>query len=332
MHMTRRAGAFLGLGAMGAALSVGLALGYASPAAAYPTKPITIIVPFPAGAGPDVMARLIGERLAAQLKESVVVENRPGASGMVGATAVARAPADGHTLLMTPNTLFIAPHLMPAGAKPPVDVIGDFAPVIMPSQTTMLMVANAALGVKTAKEFAELAKTKPMNYASSGNGSVLHIAGELFRASAGINMTHVPYRGIAPAVTDVIAGHVQVTFAGLAPVRQHIASGALVALATVEPERSAAMPNVPTAIEQGFKGVAVEGWYALLAPRGTPPAVVEKLNKEINALLAMPDLKQRIEQTGEVVLGGAPDALAKRMKSDFDRYGEIVKRLNITAE
>jgi tripartite-type tricarboxylate transporter receptor subunit TctC len=161
---------------------------------------------------------------------------------------------------------------------------------------------------------------------------VLHIAGELFRVSAGINLTHVPYRGIAPAVTDVIAGHVQVTFAGLAPVRQHIASGALVALATVEAQRSSAMPDLPTAIEQGFKDVAVDGWYALLAPRGTPQSVIDKLNKDINALLVTPDLKQRIEQTGEVILGGGPEALAKRMKSDFDRYGAIVQRLKITAE
>jgi tripartite-type tricarboxylate transporter receptor subunit TctC len=326
MMFSRRNCVALAIGAATAAFAL------AGPAAAYPTKPITIIVPFPAGAGPDVMARLLAERLGPTLKETVIVENRPGASGMVGATAVARAPADGHTLLLTPNTLFIAPHLMPAGVKPPVDVIADFAPVIMPSQTTMLMVANPKLGVKTAKEFAELAKTKPLNYASSGNGSVLHIAGALFANAAGVKLTHVPYRGIAPAVTDVIAGHVEVTFAGLAPVRQHINSGALVALAVVEPKRSDAMPQLPTAIEQGFKDVAVEGWYAVLAPKGTPQPIVDRLNKEINAILALTDFRQKVEQTGEVVLGGTPEALAKRVKADFDRYGEIVRQLNITAE
>jgi tripartite-type tricarboxylate transporter receptor subunit TctC len=324
MMFSRRVCAALALGAAASAL------GLAAPASAYPTKPITIIVPFPAGAGPDVMARMIAERLGPVLKETITVENRPGASGMVGATAVARAPADGHTLLLTPNTLFIAPHLMPAGAKPPVDVIADFVPVIMPSQTTMLMVANPKLGVKNAKEFAELAKTKPMNYASSGNGSVLHIAGALFANSSGAKLTHVPYRGIAPAVTDVIAGHVEVTFSGIGPVRQHIASGALVALAVVEPARSAAMPDLQTAVEQGFKDVAVGGWYAVLAPKGTPQPVVDRLNKEINAILAVPEFKQRVEQAGELILGGTPEVLATRVKADFDRYGEIVRRLNIT--
>lgn len=324
MMFSRRVCAALALGAAASAL------GLAAPASAYPTKPITIIVPFPAGAGPDVMARMIAERLGPVLKETITVENRPGASGMVGATAVARAPADGHTLLLTPNTLFIAPHLMPAGAKPPVDVIADFVPVIMPSQTTMLMVANPKLGVKNAKEFAELAKTKPMNYASSGNGSVLHIAGALFANSSGAKLTHVPYRGIAPAVTDVIAGHVEVTFSGIGPVRQHIASGALVALAVVEPARSAAMPDLQTAIEQGFNDVAVGGWYAVLAPKGTPQPVVDRLNKEINAILAVPEFKQRVEQAGELILGGTPEVLATRVKGDFDRYGEIVRRLNIT--
>ena len=322
--------AFRTFGSQLAALGFFVAL--TSVAAAYPTKPITIIVPFPAGAGPDVMARLIAERLGPALKESIVVENRPGASGMVGATAVARAPADGHTLLLTPNTLFIAPHLTAADAKPPVDVIADFDPVIMPSQTTMVMVANPKLGAKTAKDFADLAKKQTISYASSGNGSVLHIAGALFASSAGVAMTHVPYRGIAPAVTDVIAGHVQVTFAGLAPVTQHVNSGALTAIAVLDPKRSGAMPNVPTAIEQGFKDVTVEGWYAVLAPKGTPKAVIDQLNKEINAILASPETKQKIEQTGEIVLGGTPDELGKRVKADFDRYGEIVRRLKITAE
>lgn len=318
-------------------LTIGLAaLGVLAASAAaqtFPSRQITIVVPFPAGAGPDVVARLLAERMASTTKEAVVVENRPGASGLVGATAVARAAPDGHTLLLTPNTLFIAPHVTAPGAKPAVDVIGDFVPVIMPSQTTMLMVANPKLGVKNARAFADLAREKNgLSYASSGNGSVLHIAGELFRDASKTNLVHVPYRGIAPAVNDVIAGHVAVTFAGLGPVREQIRSGTLVALAVVEQNRSASFPDVPTATEQGFADVAVDGWYAMLAPKGVPQAIIDRLNKDVNAILQMPDIRDRIEQSGEVVLGGSPEALAKRMRHDFERYGQIVRKLNITGE
>jgi tripartite-type tricarboxylate transporter receptor subunit TctC len=169
-------------------------------------------------------------------------------------------------------------------------------------------------------------------YASSGNGSVLHIAGELFKRAGGLDMLHVPYRGIAPAIADVIGGHVKVTYAGLGPIAGHLKSGKLVALATVEQQRSAALPDVATAIEQGFANVAVEGWYALLAPKETPAPVIERLNREINAVLAMAKVRERIAGSGEIVLGGTPETLAKRMQHDYDRYGAIVKELNISGE
>jgi tripartite-type tricarboxylate transporter receptor subunit TctC len=313
-----------------AVVAIGRAL---TAAEAYPTKPVVIVVPFPAGAGPDVLARMLGERLSARLGQPVVVENRPGASGYVGAAAVARAAPDGHTLLMTPNTLFIAPHLAPKATTVQVHVVNDFAPVIMPSQTAMVMVANPSLGVKNAKEFAALVKKQPgMAFASSGNGSVLHIAGELFKRSAGLDMLHVPYRGIAPAIADVIGGHVKVTYAGLGPIASYLNAGTLIPLATVEERRSSALPDVPTAIEQGFPGVAVEGWYALLAPKETPAAVVQRLNSEINAILAAPEVRERIKSSGEIVLGGTSAALAKRMQGDYERYGAIVKELNISAD
>lgn len=267
-------------------------------AANYPTKRITIVVPFPAGAGPDVIARLLGDELAKRLGQAVVVENRPGASGVVGAAAVVRAEADGHTLLLTPNTLFIAPHVLKS-TQTQIDVINDLQAVIMPSQTSMLMVTNPKLGLKSATELADLARKKPdISYASSGNGSVPHIAGELFKEAAKIDIRHVAYRGIAPAINDVIAGHVHVTFSGVGPVAGQLQSGTLIALATVEKQRSPAMPQIPTAIEQGFPDVAVEGWYSILTRKGTPTAVVERLNKEVNALLKLPDLKAKIEQSG----------------------------------
>ena len=318
-------------GLLVAAVAIG---GSLTAADAYPTKPIVVVVPFPAGAGPDVLARMLGERLSARLGQPVVIENRPGASGYVGAAAVTRAAPDGHTLLMTPNTLFIAPHLAPKATTAQVHVVKDFAPVIMPSQTAMVMVANPSLGVKNAKELAALVKKQPgLAFASSGNGSVLHIAGELFKRSAGVDMLHVPYRGIAPAIADVIGGHVKVTYAGLGPIASYLNAGTLTALATVEERRSPALPDVPTAIEQGFPAVAVEGWYALMAPKDTPAEVVARLNSEINAILAMPEVGERIKNSGEIVLGGTPEALAKRMQSDYERYGAaIVKELSISAD
>lgn len=304
-----------------------------TPAVAYPNKPITIVVPFPAGASPDVLARLLAEPLSAKLGQPVVVENRPGASGLLGASAVARAAPDGHTLLMSPNTLFIAPHTTAKATTGQPDVVKDFAPVVMPSQTTMLMVANPSLGVKNAKELAELVKKQPgLAYASSGSGSVPHIAGELFKRAGNLDMLHVPYRGIAPAIADVIGGHVKVTYASLGSIAGYLKAGTLVPLATVEKQRSKALPDVPTAIEQGFPDAAVEGWYALLAPKGTPAPVIDKLNSEINTILAMPAVREKIEMSGEFTIGGAPDALGKRMQADFDRYGAIVRELKISAE
>jgi len=301
-------------------------------AAAYPTQRITIVVPFPAGAGPDVIARLLGDELSKKLGQPVVIENRPGASGITGAAAVARAAADGHTLLVTPNTLFIAPHVL-KGTQAQVDVLNDLQAVIMPSQTTMIMVANPKLGLKNATDLAEMARKKTdVSYASSGNGSVLHIAGELFKEAGKIDLRHVSYRGIAPAINDVVAGHVQVTFAGIGPVRGQIQSGNLVALATVEKQRSPAVPQLPTAIQQGFADVAVDGWYSMLTRTGTPAAVIDRLNKEVNAALQVPEVKAKLEASGEIILGGTPEAAAARIRADYERYGAIVQRLKITAE
>jgi tripartite-type tricarboxylate transporter receptor subunit TctC len=303
-------------------------------AADYPSRTVTIVVPFPAGAGVDVTARFLAERLSVKLGQTVVVENRPGASGLVGAATVARAAPDGLTLLMTPNTLFIAPLVMPAGTKPPIDVVNDFAPVVMPSQTTMVMVANPGLGVTDAKQLADLARKEPgkLTYGSSGNGSVLQIAGELFNQAAQVDIRHIPYRGIIPAVENVLGGYVNVTFSGIGAVKGYIQSGALVALATVEENRSAAVPQLATAIEQGFPDVAVDGWYALLAPKETPAEIIDRLNKEVDAILATPDVRERMSSIGDLVLGGTPEDTGKRIRHDYDRYGVIVTRLKITSD
>jgi len=196
------------------------------------------------------------------------------------------------------------------------------------------MVANPGLGVTDAKQLANLARKEPgkLTYGSSGNGSVLQIAGELFNQAAHVEIRHIPYRGIIPAIDNVLGGYVNVTFSGIGAVKGHIDSGSLIALATVEGKRSAAVPQLPTAIEQGFPDVAVDGWYALLAPKGTPEEIVNRLNKEVNATIEMPEVRERLVAVGDLVLGGTPEDAEKRMKQDYDRYGAIVSRLGITSD
>lgn len=299
----------------------------------FPTKPITIIVPFPPGAGPDFAARAIGEKLSPRIGQPVIVENRPGVGGFVGANAVAKAPADGHTLLLTPNTLMIAPHILSKGAGGGLNVLNDLAPVAPVGSTPMLLVANPQLGVKTAQEFIALAKKSPgLAYASAGNGSPMHIAGELLKKSAGIDLLHVPYKGVAPAVTDTLGGQVKVLFVALGGVSQHIKSGKLVALAVVEQKRTPLLPEVPTLAELGYRDVVVDAWYGVLAPKGTPDGVIAKLNDELNAVLAMPEVKERLAGAGIEARGGTAAQLGAQMRDDHARYGRIVREFGIQAD
>ncbi|VCU71139.1 Tripartite tricarboxylate transporter family receptor [Pigmentiphaga humi] len=307
----------------------------AAPAQAqdFPSRPITIIVGYPPGGGPDIGARMLGEKLAARLHQPVIVENRAGVSGMIGAGAVARAPADGYTLLFAPNTFLIAPHVLPKGTNINLDVLHDFAPVIAPSKGAMIMVAHPSLGVHNAKELVALLKKQPgLAYATPGSGSPMHIAGELFKKSADVNMLHVPYKGVAPALADVVGGHVKITYAAIGVVAPHIAAGRLVALGAAEKERSPLMPELPTLAEQGFPNTATGAWYGVFAPKGTPAAVVDKLNKEFNAALQMPDTVAKLKNQWEVPLGGSPEDLARMAKAEYEDYGKIIKAFNISAD
>jgi tripartite-type tricarboxylate transporter receptor subunit TctC len=305
----------------------------AAHAQGFPVKPVTIVVPFPPGAGPDFAARAIGEKLSPRIGQPVIVENRPGVGGFVGANAVAKAAADGHTLLLTPNTLMIAPHILPKGAGGGLNVLTDLVPVAPVGSTPMLLVANPQLGVKSAQELIALAKKSPgLAYASAGNGSPMHIAGELLKKSAGIDLLHVPYKGVAPAVTDTLGGQVKVLFVALGGVSQHIKSGKLVPLAVVEQKRTPLLPEVPTLAELGYKDVVVDAWYGVLAPKGTPDAVVAKLNDELNAVLAMPDVKERLAGAGIEARGGTAAQLGAQMRDDHARYGRIVTEFGIQAD
>jgi tripartite-type tricarboxylate transporter receptor subunit TctC len=313
-----------------AALAAACAFAASAAAQVFPTKAITIVVPFPPGAGPDIAARVIGERLSAKLGQPVIVENKPGVGGFPGASQVAKAPADGHTLLLTPNTLVIAAHVLPKASQSGVDINKDFAAVIQPAKTPMLLVVNPKLGVKSLDELVAAAKKAPgLPYASAGNGSPMHIAGELFKREAKVDMLHVPYKGVAASVNAALGGEVNVLYVALGGVSQHLRAGKLVPLAVAERRRTTLLPDLPTFAERGFRDVDVNAWYGILAPAGTPPDVVARLNREINDALAQPEVRERLNTAGLEVTGGAPDVLATAMREDYARYGRIVKEFDI---
>jgi len=310
------------------ALAPGLAL-----AQAFPSKQLTIVVPFPPGGGPDLAARVLAEKMAPKLGQPVVVENRPGAGALVGAGAVARAAADGHTMLLTPNTMVISPHVLGAGAGGNVDVNKDLAPVIAPATTPMALLAHPQLGVKNLKELTTLARSSPgLAYGSAGNGSPMHFAGEMFKQSTRLDLLHVPYRGVAPSVTAAIGGEVKLLYVGLGGALQHIKAGKLVALAVTEKARSALLPEVPTATEQGVSNVEVNAWYGVFVPAGTPAAAIARLNQEINDALKLADVREKLTAAGLEILGGSPQVLADFMRADTQRYGRLARELNIKAD
>jgi len=299
----------------------------------FPSKTLTIVVPFPAGGGPDVAARVLAEKLAPRLGQAVVVENKPGAGALLGAATVARAAADGHTLLLTPNTLAISPHVLAASTRSNIDVQKDLVPVIAPATTPLALVASPQLGVKNLAELAALARTRTdMSYGSPGNGSPMHFAGEMYKQSTAQALLHVPYRGVAPALNAALGGEVQLLFVALGGALPHIKAGKLVPLAVVEKARSSLLPDVPTASEQGVKGVEVAAWYGVFAPAGTPAAAIQRLNQEINAALKLPDVRERLAGAGLEVLGGTPSRLADFMKADDERYGTLARELRIRAD
>jgi tripartite-type tricarboxylate transporter receptor subunit TctC len=302
-------------------------------AQAFPAKNVTVVVPFPPGGGPDLMARVFAEKLAARWGKPVVVENRPGAGALLGAQAVAKSPADGHTLLLTTNTMVISPHVLAPGAGGGVDVHADLLPVVAPATTPMAMLAHAGLGVKDLKEAMALAsKQTGMPYGSAGNGSPMHFAGEMLKRAAGVDMLHVPYKGVAPSVMAAVGGEIKFLFVGLGGALPHIKSGKLVPLAVTEKNRSPLLPEVPTAGEQGVRGVEVNAWYGVFAPVGTPNAVRAQINADINEVLKLSDVRDKLMAAGLDVLGGSDQVLGDFMKADRQRYGQLAKALNIKAD
>ena len=297
----------------------------------YPTKPITIIVSYPAGGGADLMARLLAPKLSATLKQPVIVENRPGASGQIAAGAVAKAASDGYTLMLDASSYAVNPSLF---AKLPYDTEKAFAPIGVTALFPNVLVANTGYPAKNVADVIAAAKKAPggVGYASSGNGSAQHLAGALFELQAKVEMLHVPYKGGGPALIDVIGGQVPFFFANLASSLPHIKGGKLNALAVTSSKRASILPDVPTIAEAGVPGYQVYEWNVLVAPAGTPAPVMSKLAAALRAALDAPDVRERIASLGgEIFVGGTPES-TKFLREQMTFWGKVVKERGIKPE
>lgn len=311
----------------GAAL-LAAALAPAASAQDYPSRPIRFIVPYPPGGGTDTVARLIAQPLTARLGQQVVVDNRGGANAIIGTDLGARAPADGHTLVFClPASVAVNPALY---RDLPYDPVKHFAPVIQLNDIALLLVATPALPANTVKELVALAQGKPggLNFASSGNGSAAHLAMELFNTMAGTRMVHVPYKGGGPALTDIMAGQMQLMAGPMIAALPHVKSGRIKAIAVTTARRAKGLPQVPT-IGEALPGYESAIWHGVLVPNGTPAAVVAKLNREINEILRMPEIGSRLETQGAEPAGGTPAQFAALIKAERAKYAKLLQDIGL---
>jgi len=303
----------------------------AQPAAAWPTKPVTLVVTYPPGGGADTMARLIAPRLGEALGQPVVIENKPGAGGQIGAAAVAKAAPDGHTLMLDASSFAVNPALYP---RLPYDSEKAFRPVSVIALFPNVLLVHAQFPARNVAELTAAARSRKdaVSFASSGNGSAQHLAGALFESAAKVDMVHVPYKGGGPALNDVIGGQVPVFFGNLASTLQHIQSGKLRALAVTAGKRSPILPEVPTLAEAGVPGAEVYEWNALFAPAGTPEAVVGQLSAALQKALDAPEVKARIAQLGGDIQKGGPDAARSFIHQQMALWARVVKARGIAIE
>jgi len=297
----------------------------------YPSKPVKLILPFPPGGGTDILGRLIGEQLSARLGQPVVQENRGGAGGNLGAEAVARAAPDGYTLLLAAPTLAISPTLYP---KLAYDPLKDLAPIALVASVPNVMITHPSVPARTLQEFIALAKRRPgeLNFGSGGAGTSNHLGGELFNMVAGVKLEHVPYKGVNLAMQDVLAGNVQLVFIGIPAAAPHIRAGKLRALAVVAPRRSSALPDVPTAAEAGLPGFEVTTWYGVLAPAGTPRAIIERLNAELARIMLAPELQPRLADMATDPRAGTPEEFGAYLREETAKWGKVIRDAGIRVE
>ena len=297
----------------------------------YPSRPVHLIVPYTPGTGADILARLLGPKLGEQWKVGVPTENKPGATGNIGADFVAKAAPDGHTLLFVATSFGTTPALQ---KNLPFDPLKSFAPVALVATSGLVVVINPQVPAKTMKELIALAKSQPgkMHYSSPGNGGPQHLAMELIKLETGIDVVHVPYKGAAGALADLVGGHVQATIAAVQTAHPHVQSGRLRALALMSAERSPAYPDVPTMKEQGLSELEVETWYGAFAPANTPATIVQKLNSDINAVLKDPQIREALEKQGMTPVGGPAQRLGDLVRKELPRWARVVNAAGIKAD
>ena len=300
--------------------------------AQYPTKPIHLIVPFPPGGGNDTVARAIAQQISPELGQPVVIDNRPGAGGSVGAELAAKAPADGYTLFLAGvGSHVVNPNLH---AKLPYDPVKDFAPVTLIASAPSVLVVNPSVPARNIAEFTAYARANPgkLNYASNGNGSAAQLAAAMYESMAGVKMVHVPYKGIAPALTDLLGGEVQLLFGTVVALVPHIQSGRLRALAVTGKKRSALIPDVPTLRESGLPEYEAGSWYGIEAPAGTPRPIIDQLNALIVKALRQPDVAKRLAAEGAEVIGSTPEEFGAHIRSELARVEKVVRAAGIRIE
>jgi tripartite-type tricarboxylate transporter receptor subunit TctC len=307
------------LGAMFACIALGAF------AQSYPSRTIRLVVPFPAGGTTDILAREVAQKLTEVLGQAVVVDNRPGAAGNIGSDLVAKSAPDGYTLLMgTVGTHAINPSLY---SKMPYDHVKDFAPVVLVAGVPNVLVVNPTLPVNSVADLIKLAKDKPgqINFASSGSGTSIHLSGELFKTMAGVDMTHVPYKGSSPALTDLIGGQVQIMFDNLPSALPQIKGGRLRAIAVTSLKRAPVLPDIPTINESGLPGFEASSWFGVLAPAGTPVAIVARINTEVNKWLQSAEAREKLLGQGAEAAGGSPERFANHIRAESEKWAKVVK-------
>ncbi len=315
-----------------AAVLVIAVLPQAAFAQAYPAKPVRILAPFPAGAGVDIVARMIGQPLAEQWGQAVVVDNRPGAGGTIACELVAKAVPDGHTLLLgNISTFAMAPSLY---KKVNYDPVKSFAPITRVNTSTNILVVHPNVQAATTQAFIALAKARPgqINYASAGSGTSPHLAGELFKSMAGIDLVHVPYKGSPQALTDLLGGQTQAMFASLVSAIPHVRQNRLRALGMTALQRSAALPEVPTISESGLRGYDVSVWMGIAAPAGTPPAVIAQLNRQVAAILKTPDIREKLAAQGLEAVTDTPAEFTAYIAAEVPKWAKVIRQAGIVAD